>query len=133
MVGSNGSFADCDMDGNSCETRTNSLTDCGGCGVPCLDVLSAPSAPAALRWVRARPVGDCDGNPKNIAVETGSLQHAAAATWPATKLAAAVVYGADCSAMPSRADCDRDEASCEIDLRSDGNNCGACDASASST
>jgi hypothetical protein len=125
-------YADCDMDGLSCETRTNTLENCGGCGVTCTNVPNAvPTCATGSCGVGSCKAGfgDCDGNPANGCEQSlDTLAHCAACNSVCTKASCGggVCTAADCSAMPGRADCDRDEASCEIDLRSDVNNCGAC-------
>ncbi|HKP63526.1 MAG TPA: C-type lectin domain-containing protein, partial [Polyangiales bacterium] len=125
-------FADCDMDGNTCETRTDTLSDCGACGVTCQDVPNAvPSCASGSCGVGSCKAGfgDCDGNPANGCEQSlDSLQHCGGCNMACNKAGCGggVCTAADCSSMPGRADCDRDEASCEIDLRSDAKNCGAC-------
>ena len=127
-----GGFADCDVDGLTCETKTNTLTNCAGCGVACVDVPNAvPSCETGACGVASCKAGfgDCDGNPANGCEQSlDTLAHCAACNTACTKAGCGggVCTAADCSQMPGRADCDRDEASCEIDLRSDVNNCGAC-------
>jgi hypothetical protein len=125
-------FADCDKDGLTCETKTNTLTNCGGCGVACIDVPNAvPSCQTGTCGVGSCKAGfgDCDGNPANGCEQSlDTLAHCSACNTACTKAGCGggVCTAADCSQMPGRADCDRDEASCEIDLRSDPMNCGAC-------
>jgi hypothetical protein len=128
----NSGFADCDSDRLSCETRTNTLANCGGCGVACVDVPNAvPSCETGTCGVATCKAGfgDCDGNPKNGCEQSlDTLAHCGGCNLACAKAGCGggVCTAADCSSMPGRADCDRDEASCEIDLRSDATNCGAC-------
>ncbi|HKU39739.1 MAG TPA: C-type lectin domain-containing protein [Polyangiales bacterium] len=133
VVGScDSGFADCDHDGRTCETNTKTLDDCGGCGVACANVPNAvPSCATGSCAVGSCKAGfgDCDGDPKNGCEQSlDTLQHCGGCNLACSKASCGggVCTAADCSAMPGRADCDGDEASCEIDLRSDPNNCGAC-------
>jgi hypothetical protein len=125
-------YADCDMDGLTCEMRTNTLTNCAGCGVACIEVPNAvPSCATGVCGVATCKAGygDCDGKPDNGCEQTlDTLSHCAACNTACTKASCGggVCTAADCTSMPGHADCDRDEASCEIDLRSNVNNCGAC-------
>ncbi len=125
-------FGDCDGDEKSCETRTNSLENCGACGQGCLDVPNAvPSCATGSCGVGTCKAGfgDCDRAAANGCEQTlDSLAHCGGCDTPCSKASCSggVCTAADCTTMPGRADCDGDEASCEIDLRTDANNCGAC-------
>lgn len=125
-------YGDCDADGTTCETRTNSLVDCGGCGVACRDlahaIASCETGSCGVSQCEGG-YGDCDKDPANgceRALDT--LQHCGGCDVPCNKAGCGggACTAANCSATPGSADCDHDEASCEINLLTDANNCGAC-------
>lgn len=125
-------FGDCDADGTTCETRTNSLVDCGGCGVACRDLAHAIATCDTGSCGVAQcegGYGDCDMDSKNGCERAlDSLQHCGGCNVPCNKASCSggACTAADCSTMPGTADCDHDEASCEVNLLTDANNCGAC-------
>jgi hypothetical protein len=66
-------FANCDRDpANGCETATNTLTDCGGCGVACSRVNATASCVSGACRIGAcnAAFSDCDSNDAN-GCETG--------------------------------------------------------------
>jgi hypothetical protein len=125
-------YSDCDSDRASCETRTNTLTDCGGCGIACTSV---PHAVPSCATGACGPAscnagyGDCDNLPENGCEQPlDSLAHCGGCNKACGKAncGGGICTAADCTATPGFADCDKDEASCEADLRSDIDNCAAC-------
>jgi hypothetical protein len=126
-------FADCDDDGRSCETSTETLSDCGACGRAC------PELPHAVVACERDACGidhcqagfaDCDGELENGCEQRlDTLAHCGACDRRCAKASCGggTCTAVDCSDQPGRADCDRDEKSCEVDLSSDLGHCGGCD------
>lgn len=86
--------------GKDCKKLDSDDKNCGACGQEC----SAPSDPADPRWVCGPKV-----TPANMAFRCGESQ-------------------CTLQCMPGWGNCNKDECGdgCEIDLKSDPNNCGAC-------
>ena len=128
----NAGFSDCDADHVSCETRTNTLTDCGGCGLACKNLPHAVSSCALGQCGIAAcnaGFGDCDNLPENGCEQAlDTLAHCGGCNKACAKATCGggICGGADCSAIPGFADCDKDETSCETNLRADINNCAVC-------
>ena len=130
-------FADCDGDpSNGCEADTRaSLAHCGACGRAC-DLANATAACVAGACAVARcneSFGDCDGNAAN-GCETDlrvSVSHCSAcgAACPARPASLQGCVGSRCvlACLSGYQDCDGDATNgCEVDVRTDGRNCGAC-------
>ncbi|HKU40170.1 MAG TPA: C-type lectin domain-containing protein [Polyangiales bacterium] len=128
-------YADCDYDGSSCESSLESPENCGACGRSC-----PARQNAAASCVQgtcgigacASGFGDCNGIVEDgceTALDT--LQNCGACGQRCEKASCqgGVCSAADCSTMPGLADCDHDEARCEVDLRSDARHCGSCERS----
>jgi hypothetical protein len=64
-VSCNADFRDCDSDQQSCETSIKTLTNCGGCGVPCQPPNGNGNCDTGLCTTTtcAAGFGDCDGDP----------------------------------------------------------------------
>jgi hypothetical protein len=130
-------FADCDGDpANGCEADTRASTaHCGACGRAC-DLANATAACVAGACAVARcdaSFGDCDGNAANgCEVDTRvSVSHCAAcgAACPARPASLQGCVASRCvlACLSGYQDCDGDAANgCEVDVRTDGRNCGAC-------
>ena len=125
-------YADCDGDPSACETHANTLTDCGDCRVACNDVPNAaPSCESGSCGVGHCNAGydNCDDRDDNgCETPLNSLEHCGGCDVRCDKASCAggVCTRVDCGRTPGFADCDRDELTCEIDLRADANNCGRC-------
>jgi hypothetical protein len=125
-------FAECDGDLDACETAINTLTDCGGCRVACNEVPNAaPSCETGSCGVGqcAAGYGDCDGAGQNgceTSLSTLTDCGACNASCDKASCAGGVCTKVDCGLTPGFADCDRDDLTCEIDLRADAANCGRC-------
>lgn len=120
--------------GGNC-TDTNTLTDCGACGLPCAPANALePSCAAGACAYRACVEGfhDCDGDtangcetPKIDVSHCGSCGNACTAPPGADPLC----DGSSCSwqCRSPLFDCDRDDSNgCEVDLSSDPLRCGSC-------
>ncbi|HKP56058.1 MAG TPA: C-type lectin domain-containing protein [Polyangiales bacterium] len=128
-------FGDCDGDGLSCETELVSVEHCGACGRRC------PDRPNAFASCERGECGmgeckpgwaDCNGLAEDgCEAALDSLEHCGAcgARCDKASCVGGVCTAADCRSQPGLADCDRDEASCEVDLRSDAQHCGSCERS----
>jgi hypothetical protein len=129
------SYGDCDSDAfTGCETALDSEQHCLACGMVC----EAPNAVMACgdsgcELVRCQPGwGDCNDNVALDGCETSLNQDATCGS--CTRACAApdpVCSGGTCSDVTCEAglaDCNQDGFPCEIDLRTDANNCAACGA-----
>lgn len=123
-------FANCDADPSDCETKTNTLLNCGACNTPC------GSLPHAIATCSSETCGvldcesgwgDCDGSADNgCEVELSTLSNCGACAAPCTKASCA---GGICTAIAcgtGMADCNGDGATCEVNLKTDPKNCGRC-------
>jgi hypothetical protein len=121
-------FGDCDSDmaSNGCEREVNTLTNCGGCGVPCSLPNGTTSCDAGVCQLLSCANGfdDCDGDPRNgcetrldTLTDCGSCRSTCfIAGAQDLNCSGGVCSAASCAAF--RADCDGDSVSCETDLRS---------------
>jgi len=125
-------YADCDADPSRCETKTNTLTNCGSCGTPCGNLPHAvPTCAAGSCGILRCQAGfdDCDGQPQNgCETDISTLSDCGGCGQLCDKASCA---GGRCSAIAcdeasGLADCDGDEVSCETNLQSDPDNCGRC-------
>jgi hypothetical protein len=120
-------FGDCDADiaTNGCERELNTLTNCGGCGVPCTLANGSTACDSGVCQLVSCSNGfdDCDGD-----VATGcETELDTLANCGSCRAFCDVPGGQDsncsggvCSAAscaPFRADCNGDGTSCETDLR----------------
>lgn len=129
--------ADCDRDpSNGCEVDTRSSTDsCRSCGARCdLTNATARCTPSGCAIDRcASGFADCDGDVSNgCEVDTRNSVSNCSACGAGCRLANAVAACTDSRCVIDRctsnfADCNGDPSDgCEVDLRTDLGNCGAC-------
>jgi hypothetical protein len=135
--------ANCDGDiETGCETDLGTMTDCGFCGDACELSHATAECSASLKAcaVTACEDGyaDCDGKPENgcevhtdgSALDCGACGNAC----PSGPDSTAVCTDGACSLSchGGYGDCDNDPATgCEVNLKSDADNCNACDAKCS--
>jgi hypothetical protein len=109
------------------------LTDCAGCNTPCQDLAHAvPTCQSGQCEIASclAGFGDCDGRPENGCEQPlDTLRHCGACGQRCRKASCGggTCTAVDCGQYPGRADCDGDQASCEIDLSADALHCGRCD------
>ena len=128
-----GNFGDCDQGAaNGCETPLDSLSDCGGCDVPCPKASCAGGSCSAV--VCAGDTADCDGDEIDCDANLASdLDHCGGCTTVcgftvADPNAVLACVAGECTAVcdPGRDDCDNDYATgCETTVDSVAQ-CGAC-------
>ena len=142
-------FADCDhIEANGCEADLSIAPEnCGACGTACLFANALPACQAGKCSVAScdQGFGDCNNNPTDgceADLSSDPLNCAKCGTACAST-ASACGNGSfpACNAIPvcraglcglgdcnaGYADCNKDPADgCEVDLLTDGNNCGAC-------
>jgi hypothetical protein len=119
-------FGDCDGDiaSNGCERPLNTLTNCGGCGVPCSLANGTTSCDTGVCQLLSCANGfdDCDGDPAtgcetrlDTLTDCGSCGVPCDVAGGSSSCAGGVCSAASCA--PFLADCDGDSLSCETDLR----------------
>ena len=133
-----GGFGDCDGDPtNGCETDTRATpANCGTCGMGCPAVANAEPtcAAGACGFACRMGFGDCDGDPTNgceVDLSATSLHCGtcaiACSTLPNSTVACVAGRCAVGVCSTGFADCDRTSTNgCEIDVRANTANCGAC-------
>ena len=125
-------FGDCDADRTSCETRFDVDEHCGACGRSCLKLPHAQGRceEGGCQVRRCdEGFGDCDGDPENGCEQSlDVMQHCGGCGVICDKASCGggVCTVVMCVPESRRADCDRDERSCEIDLTHDAAHCGSC-------
>lgn len=125
-------YADCDGDRGSCETRLDTLKNCGGCDHEC------PELPHALSRCSngeckfdkcVEGFADCDRDLKNgceAALDTLQNCGECGKPCPLANCAGGECSPVNCDEEVGSADCDRDQVSCEVNLRTDVTHCGTC-------
>jgi hypothetical protein len=130
-------FADCDGDpGNGCEVDTRTSTaHCGACNTRCTPPNGTPVCTAGACAIAAcnAGFGDCDGNASNgCEVDLrGAASHCGMCgnACPSRPMAAALCADSACVLVCASGfqDCDSNAGNgCEVDIRTDATNCGAC-------
>jgi len=118
-------FGDCDVDlaTNGCERELNTLTNCGGCGVPCaLDNATPSCDTGSCQLVScANGFDNCDGNvstgcetPLDTLANCGSCRTLCTTAGGTPSCAGGSCSAASC--LPNFADCNGDDDSCETSL-----------------
>ena len=130
-------FSDCDGNpANGCETSTaSSVTNCGACGALCMPPRGTGACMAGRCTVTACAAGfgdcnanaadGCETNTSNATDNCGTC----GTVCPSNTNAAAACVGASCVTfcVTGFLDCDgRDSTGCEVNVRTDLGNCGAC-------
>lgn len=115
-------FGDCDDDvaRNGCERPLDSLTSCGGCGVPCALPNAATTCSSGVCELTgcANGFDDCDGDASNgCETPLDTLGDCGGCGVPCASSSCSGGACSSASCAPFLADCDSDGVSCETDLR----------------
>ena len=135
LMGCDGGYYDCDgVDGTGCEATLDTLTNCGGCMIPCaLDHASESCATSTCALTACDPGYDnCDGR-STTGCETSlrTVTHCGRCGTPCS-LSNATESCATGSCLieacsPDHGNCDgMDSTGCEADLRASTTDCGRC-------
>ncbi|MDP3279059.1 MAG: hypothetical protein Q8Q09_27960 [Deltaproteobacteria bacterium] len=126
----NAGFADCDTSAtNGCETRLDSASNCGGCGVQCSGATPVCDS-AARRCVSGctAPALRCGGSCVDTTTSTAHCGGCnMACPSPANSIASCNAGRCALTCMPGFANCDGvDTNGCEVDLNASSTDCGMC-------
>ncbi|HEX7481653.1 MAG TPA: hypothetical protein VF331_27860, partial [Polyangiales bacterium] len=125
-------FGDCDGDAQTgCETSLDSITHCGACAAcPALaNAVTTCDAGVCTLKNCTDGYGDCSGGTADgceTPLDTNANCKGCGTVCTKLSCGGGICTAIDCSTMPGYADCNGDGASCETNVTTDLNNCGAC-------
>ncbi len=125
-------WGDCDGDAQTgCEARLDTITHCGTCAACPTPQNGLPSCVSGVCGLAGcnQGFGHCSGGAANgCETSLDTLQNCGSCGVACNKAACGGgnCSAIDCSSMPGLADCNGDGVTCETNLGTDLNNCGAC-------